>query len=77
MLQCLRCSLPALLVIAPLTNANSPPSEPNEITRTINSDIVEAGDMLQILLPAAGLFAAWMYDDAEGAKQLVYATAST
>ncbi|WP_261857916.1 phosphatase PAP2 family protein [Photobacterium sanguinicancri] len=77
MLQCLRCSLPALLVIAPLTYANSPPSEPNEITRTVNSDIVEAGDMLQILLPAAGLFAAWMYDDAEGAKQLVYATAST
>ncbi|MGR5127402.1 phosphatase PAP2 family protein [Photobacterium swingsii] len=49
----------------------------NEITRTNNDEFVEAGDMLQILLPATGLFAAWMYDDAEGAKQLVYATAST
>ncbi|OAN18538.1 hypothetical protein A3K86_06525 [Photobacterium jeanii] len=77
MQQRLKYAIPALLAIAPLAYANNPPQNPNEITRTVNSDIVEAGDMLQVLLPATGLFAAWMHDDAEGAKQLVYATAST
>ncbi len=33
--------------------------------------------MLQILIPATGFFAAWMYDDFEGAKQLTYSTLST
>ncbi|CAG23810.1 phosphatase PAP2 family protein [Photobacterium profundum] len=52
-------------------------SDANEINRSVNDSIVEAGDMVQILLPAAGYFAAWMHDDLEGAKQLTYSTLST
>ncbi len=33
--------------------------------------------MIQILLPATGYFAAWMHDDAEGAKALTYSMLST
>jgi len=49
----------------------------NEINRSVNDSIVEAGDMVQLLLPATGYFAAWMHDDIEGAKQLTYSTLST
>lgn len=49
----------------------------NEINRSVNDSIVEAGDMVQLLLPATGYFAAWMHDDLEGAKQLTYSTLST
>ncbi len=49
----------------------------NNIESSTHDSIVEAGDMVQILLPVTGLFAAWMHDDMEGAKQLTYSTIST
>ncbi|WP_028862711.1 phosphatase PAP2 family protein [Psychromonas aquimarina] len=49
----------------------------NNIEYSVNDSIVEAGDMVQILVPVTGLFAAWMHDDMEGAKQLTYSTFST
>ncbi len=59
------------LMISPFTSAA------NTITHSVDDSIVDAGDMIQILLPATGLFASWMYDDLEGAKQLTYSTLST
>lgn len=59
------------LMISPFTSAG------NAITHSVDDNIVKAGDMIQILLPATGLFASWMYDDLEGAKQLTYSTLST
>ncbi|WP_375753719.1 phosphatase PAP2 family protein [Vibrio sp. HN007] len=52
-------------------------SADNFITDSVNDDIVEAGDIIQIALPATGLFAAWVHDDFEGAKQQVYTLGST
>lgn len=49
----------------------------NDIIRTVGDDYVRAGDTLQIAIPAVGLLAAWIHDDAEGAKQLAYSVAST
>lgn len=49
----------------------------NAINDSVDDNIVETGDMVQILLPAAGYFAAWMHNDPEGAKQLTYSTLST
>ncbi|MEH6452575.1 MAG: phosphatase PAP2 family protein [Psychromonas sp.] len=46
-------------------------------TGSTNDSVVEAGDMIQILIPATGLFATWMYDDLEGAKQLTYSLGTT
>ncbi|MGR5151626.1 phosphatase PAP2 family protein [Photobacterium swingsii] len=46
----------------------------NQINSSVEDDIVVAGDVLQIMVPAAGLFAAWMHDDWEGAKQVTYST---
>ncbi|UPQ89520.1 phosphatase PAP2 family protein [Vibrio sinaloensis] len=49
----------------------------NAITDNTNDDYVVAGDYIQIAVPATGLLAAWLYDDAEGAKQLTYSLATT
>lgn len=49
----------------------------NAITDNINDDHVVAGDYIQIALPVTGLLAAWLYDDAKGAKQLTYSLATT
>ncbi|WP_047043289.1 phosphatase PAP2 family protein [Vibrio mexicanus] len=49
----------------------------NAITQTVTDDHVVAGDFIQIALPATGLFAAWLNDDAEGVKQLTYSLATT
>ncbi|OAN17671.1 hypothetical protein A3K86_01750 [Photobacterium jeanii] len=46
----------------------------NQINTMVHDDVVVAGDVLQIMVPAAGLFAAWMHDDWEGAKQVTYST---
>lgn len=46
-------------------------------TDSTSDSVVDAGDMIQILVPATGLFATWMYDDLEGAKQLTYSLGST
>ncbi|PMK02142.1 phosphatase PAP2 family protein [Vibrio sp. 10N.261.55.A7] len=62
--------LPGLLMLGQ-ANANS------YFTDSVNDNIVESGDLLTVLLPATGLFASWMHDDAEGAKQIVYSTATT
>lgn len=42
----------------------------NAINQSISDDIVQAGDVLAIAIPATGFAAAWLYDDYEGAKQL-------
>ncbi|MEZ8824693.1 phosphatase PAP2 family protein [Vibrio amylolyticus] len=47
------------------------PRANNAITNTIQDEYVEAGDTLQIAIPLTGLFAAWLHDDAQGAKQLL------
>ncbi|AIW16697.1 phosphatase PAP2 family protein [Vibrio tubiashii] len=49
----------------------------NAITDNVNDDHVVAGDYIQVALPLTGLFAAWLHDDAEGAKQLTYSLATT
>ncbi|RJG50510.1 phosphatase PAP2 family protein [Motilimonas pumila] len=49
----------------------------NEINSSVNDSYVEAGDALQIAIPAMGYFAAWLHDDWEGAKQLTYSVVST
>ncbi|WP_394200402.1 hypothetical protein [Shewanella waksmanii] len=67
----------AAFASAPVLANDNVGREDNEINRSVNDSIVKAGDMLQILLPATGYFAAWLHDDFEGAKQLTYATLST
>ncbi|WCP69187.1 LPS assembly protein LptD [Vibrio tubiashii] len=49
----------------------------NAITSNTDDDYVVAGDYIQVALPLTGLFAAWLHDDAEGAKQLTYSLATT
>lgn len=49
----------------------------NGITANTDDDYVVAGDYVQVALPLTGLFAAWLHDDAEGAKQLTYSLATT
>lgn len=49
----------------------------NAINTSVNDEYVEAGDALQILIPATGLFATWLYDDPEGAKQLALSVGAT
>lgn len=49
----------------------------NAITDNINDEHVVAGDYIQVALPLTGLFAAWLHDDAQGAKQLTYSLATT
>ena len=61
----------SILLMCPLI-ANS-----NAINDSVDDSFVEAGDMVQVLLPAAGYFAAWMHNDPEGAKLLTYSTLST
>ncbi|MGR5193478.1 phosphatase PAP2 family protein [Vibrio rotiferianus] len=43
----------------------------NAITQTVADEYVEAGDTLQFAIPLTGLLAAWLHDDAQGAKQLL------
>ena len=65
----------SLLVGAAVTlPATSQAIASNQINSSVQDDIVVAGDVLQIMVPAAGLFAAWMHDDWEGAKQVAYST---
>lgn len=65
----------SLLVGAAVTlPATSQAIASNQINSSVQDDIVVAGDVLQIMVPAAGLFAAWMHDDWEGAKQVTYST---
>lgn len=47
------------------------------INSSVQSSIVDAGDMVQLMVPATGFFAAWLNDDFEGAKQLAYSAFST
>ncbi|GEA49414.1 hypothetical protein VIN01S_02180 [Vibrio inusitatus NBRC 102082] len=49
----------------------------NAINTSVNDEYVEAGDYLQILIPATGLFATWLHDDPEGAKQLALSVGAT
>ncbi|MDC5856948.1 phosphatase PAP2 family protein [Vibrio europaeus] len=42
----------------------------NAINESVNDNIVEAGDVLAIALPATGLFASLIHQDLEGAAQL-------
>lgn len=70
-------ALMASLCVLPVLADENNGLEDNDINRSVNDSIVKAGDMLQILLPATGYFAAWLHDDFEGAKQLTYATLST
>ncbi|MDN2480844.1 phosphatase PAP2 family protein [Vibrio agarivorans] len=49
----------------------------NAINTSVNDDYVVAGDYLQILVPATGLFAAWLHDDPQGAKQLALSVGAT
>lgn len=49
----------------------------NAITENTDDDFVTAGDYVQLALPVTGLFATWLHDDAEGAKQLTYSLATT
>jgi|GEM_PF-510083 len=69
--------LPAAVscMLAQGTAFADPPS--NAITANTDDDYVVAGDYIQIALPLTGLFAAWLHDDAEGAKQLTYSLATT
>ncbi|MDG3086497.1 phosphatase PAP2 family protein [Vibrio hannami] len=59
------------LLFSPLANAD------NFITDSVDDDIVVAGDIIQVALPLTGLFAAWVHDDPEGAKQQAYTLGST
>ncbi|MDR8525312.1 phosphatase PAP2 family protein [Shewanella fidelis] len=65
------------LIAAVMVAMTTPAWASNGINESVDDSIVEAGDMLQILIPATGFFAAWMHDDLEGAKQLTYSTLST
>ncbi|CAM4394101.1 phosphatase PAP2 family protein [Vibrio agarivorans] len=49
----------------------------NAINTSVNDEYVEAGDHLQILIPVTGLFAAWLHDDPQGAKQLALSVGAT
>ncbi|MBY7997759.1 phosphatase PAP2 family protein [Vibrio fluvialis] len=49
----------------------------NAITQPTDDGYVEAGDYIQLLVPASGYLAAWLNDDWEGAKQLTYSVATT
>lgn len=69
----MKAGLVSLTVAASLLAAGV---QANAITDSVDDSMVVAGDAIQILLPATGLFAAWMHDDAEGAKQLAYSTLS-
>ncbi|MEH6454275.1 MAG: phosphatase PAP2 family protein, partial [Psychromonas sp.] len=64
------------LMIAASFSSNNALAE-NPITESISDEYVEAGDILQIAIPVAGLAATWFHDDKEGAKQLVKSFAST
>ncbi|MGF1692936.1 phosphatase PAP2 family protein [Photobacterium kagoshimensis] len=63
-----------LVGVAVTLSANPQAIASNQINTSVQDDIVVAGDVLQMLVPATGLFAAWMYDDWEGAKQVTYST---
>lgn len=49
----------------------------NSIQTSTTDSIVEAGDLLQILVPATGYFATWMHGDWQGAEQLTYSILTT
>ncbi|WP_428775292.1 phosphatase PAP2 family protein [Vibrio sp.] len=67
---------PLPLFIAAAFAAQSVQAE-NAITDAISDGYVEAGDYIQIAVPATGLLAAWIHSDAEGAKQLTYSLGTT
>ncbi|GEM78611.1 phosphatase PAP2 family protein [Vibrio superstes] len=64
-------TLLSLSAIAPAFAGN------NAINTSVNDDYVVAGDNLQILIPLTGLFATWLHDDPEGAKQLALSVGAT
>ncbi len=49
----------------------------NAINESVSDEYVEAGDTLQFAIPLTGLFAAWLHDDAQGAKQLALSVAAS
>lgn len=49
----------------------------NQINESVDDKYVEAGDALQFAIPLTGFFAAWLHDDAQGAKQLALSIAAS
>ncbi|UPQ89519.1 phosphatase PAP2 family protein [Vibrio sinaloensis] len=59
-------------ILASLLSVSAQAQDFNAINKSVDDDIVEAGDVLVIAIPATGLLASWIYDDFEGAKQLTF-----
>lgn len=70
----MRKSIIGMAIVAALCSSVA---SANHINDSVDDSVVEAGDMLQVLIPATGFFAAWMHEDLEGAKQLAFSTLST